>query len=176
MQERVEKFLMEYENKQKELAKKEREKFLIKAGFYCKEYSPNNQYSAEYCQAETTETDIKYYKITVIDVTDEEYEKIKSCICKEEKAKRKKPIEDSQKYYKLYKVLPNIVLWTMIILSIFLGIVISALEENGFFFFVYPLAGTVLGFIYFIIFKIAISPIILQTEYLKVLVDKTEEE
>ena len=66
-------------------------------------------------------------------------------------------------------------LWTMIILGAILGIALSTIEEEPVFFIIWPLVGVVLGFVYFISCKIAISPTILQTEYLKILADKEKE-
>lgn len=175
MQKAVEDFLIEHEKKQKELEQKEREELLINAGFHCKQYSPNNKYSSEYCENEFSETGVKYYKITALDVTEEEYEKIKSCVNKEKQAEGKKNILANKKYFKLYKALPNILLWTMIILSTLLGMVFSSIAEEFGIFFICTLVGAVLGFTFFIICKIAMSPIVLQTEFLNVLADKAEE-
>ncbi len=78
MNERVKEYLDAKGRERIERYKKEKNETLCTLGLFEKEYSPNNEWSEEYCLNEW-DSDLeqtRYYKNAPIEVTDEEYEEI----------------------------------------------------------------------------------------------------
>lgn len=79
MNEKVKEFLDAKKEAEKKKYEEDKQKTLIELGLFEKVYSPNNEYSEEFCFSEWDSSNLtsKYYKKVPIEITDEEYQEVK---------------------------------------------------------------------------------------------------
>ena len=166
MDPRVEKFIngKKDEIKKKELEK--RQKILIKAGLYEKEYSKNFQYSSEYPYTELNNLgQAKYYRIVPINITDEEYEEVKKYVTCNKKVEKNMFDEKNFIWISIYKVVTIITFFAFILFGMVAGIGDLSSEfldldlggDTFFDFVIWFLAGGFVGFIQLVLNMLVIQ-------------------
>ncbi len=126
MNDKVKAFLDAKIDAEKKKYEEEKQKILIELGLCEKVYSPDNEYNQEYSSSEwdNASSAYKYYKEVPIEITDEEYQKVKE-YSKKEETKENNPIA----------TLLTIIAWIVFAGGFIAGIVLGTVEvERGYYY------------------------------------------
>lgn len=187
MDERVLKIIEEEKQKSRKIEQEKKNNILISHGLYEKVYAPSARKQNEngewyyeevdytgYDFCEIIDDEQVYYKKVPIEISDEDYQELLNNICVEDEGEHEETIRKYEKAYKTFKIIPNVVLWEMIILGFIIGVLCASIDSDvGFLIYLFCQAvGVVLGLFCKWLCRITMSYLIMQTEYLAVITEK----
>lgn len=128
MHELLNAFISKKENELKEKKEQEKNGLLLSKGLFEKVYSEDNTYDSEYCYSDWKDGKSYYYKKVPIEITDNEYEKLKE-LCE--------PSEIKEENATLATIL-KVIAWLIFIGGFIAGLIFG--EEAGYYEFSFAVA------------------------------------